>query len=56
MPTYILRTIPPELWARVKARSESDQIPLRAVILALLDLYASRRVDVTSSTVATKAP
>lgn len=39
MPAYILRNIDPDLWARVKARSEVDGIPLRAVILKLLALY-----------------
>jgi len=55
MPSYILRTIDPDLWARVKARSETDQIPLRAIILALLELYADGRVNVRSSVRATKA-
>lgn len=40
MPSYILRTIDPDLWARVKARSEADGVPMRAVILKLLALYA----------------
>ncbi len=44
MPSYILRTINPELWARVKARSEADGIPLRAIILKLLEMYADHRV------------
>lgn len=52
MPSYILRTIDPDLWARVKTRSEADQIPLRAIILALLELYASGKVNV--ATVASK--
>ena len=55
MPSYILRTINPELWARVKARSESDQIPLRAIILALLEMYADKRVNVKTSITTTKA-
>jgi hypothetical protein len=52
MASYILRTIDPDLWARVKTRSEGDSIPLRQVILALLKLYAEGRVTVTSSVVA----
>lgn len=44
MSSYILRTIDPDLWARVKARSQADGIPLRAVILKLLVLYASGEV------------
>ena len=44
MPSYILRTIDPDLWARVKARSAQDGIPLRAIILKLLEMYAQQRV------------
>jgi hypothetical protein len=39
VPSYILRNIDPALWTRVKARSEAEGIPLRAVILKLLVLY-----------------
>lgn len=46
MPSYILRTIDPDLWARVKTRSEADGIPLRAIILALLELYGDGKVNV----------
>lgn len=46
MPSYILRTIDPGLWARVKARSEADELPLRAVILALLEMYADGKISV----------
>lgn len=46
MPSYILRTIDPDLWARVKARSEADGIPMRAIILKLLEMYASGRIDI----------
>lgn len=46
MPSYILRNIDESLWARVKARSEADNIPLRAIILALLEMYADGKVSV----------
>lgn len=52
MPSYILRTIDPDLWTRVKQRSEVDDMPLRAIILALLALYADGRINV--ATVASK--
>jgi hypothetical protein len=41
MASYILRTIDPDLWARVKARSEAEGIPLRAIILKCLAMYAA---------------
>lgn len=41
MAAYILRNIDPALWARVKTRSELDGMPLRAVILKLLEEYAA---------------
>jgi hypothetical protein len=41
MPSYILRTIDPKLWERVKARASKDGLPLRALILALLRGYAA---------------
>jgi hypothetical protein len=46
MPSYILRTIDPDLWARAKARAAADQIPMRQVILALLRLYADEQIRV----------
>jgi hypothetical protein len=46
LPSYILRTIDPELWAKAKARSEADGIPLRAIILKLLALYAEGEVHI----------
>lgn len=55
MPSYILRTIDPDLWSRVKTRAESDQIPMRAIILALLEMYASGKIGVKASIKATRA-
>lgn len=48
MSSYILRTIDPDLWARVKARSEAEGIPLRAIILKLLALYAKGEITITA--------
>jgi hypothetical protein len=53
MPSYILRTIDADLWERVKARSKADGLPLRRVILALLQMYADGKVSV--QTVAKRA-
>lgn len=52
MPAYILRAIDPALWATVKARAQQDGMPLRAVILLLLDLYGRGKVQIA----AVKAP
>ena len=40
MATYILRDLPEDLWARVKARAEREGRPLRPLFLDLLDRYA----------------
>mgnify|MGYP001599867914 CR=1 FL=1 len=48
VPAYILRNIDPDLWARVKARSEQDGIPLRAVILKLLALYGDAKISIVA--------
>lgn len=48
MPSYILRTIDPDLWARVKTRSEAEGIPLRAIILKLLELYADGKLTIAA--------
>jgi hypothetical protein len=45
MPSYILRKINPELWARFKARSESEGIPMRALMLLLIKAYADREIN-----------
>lgn len=44
MSSYILRAIDPDLWARVKARSQQEGVPLRAVILKLLELYGHGQI------------
>ncbi len=40
MTRYTLRGIPEDLWARVKARAQRDQIPIKAILLAALHRYA----------------
>jgi hypothetical protein len=48
VPSYILRSIDPDLWARVKQRASADQLPLRVLILQLLKGYAEGRIRVTA--------
>ena len=55
MPAYLLRSIDAKLWGRVKARAEKDVIPLRAIILALLELYAAGKVHVQSTITASRS-
>jgi len=44
--SYILRDINPDLWARVKTRSAVDQMPVKAVIFKLLEMYAEFRINI----------
>lgn len=44
MAQYILRDLDGELWGRVRTKAEQDGWPMRALILQLLDDYASGRV------------
>jgi hypothetical protein len=46
MPNYILRSIDPDLWTRVKTKAASEQLPLRVLILQLLRAYADGEVTV----------
>jgi len=48
MPAYILRNIDPTLWARFKARSEAEGIPMRALVLLLIEAYADGKVSVSA--------
>jgi hypothetical protein len=42
--TYLLRDVDGELWRRVKAQAATDGVPLRTVVLELLERYADGRV------------
>lgn len=48
MPTYILRDLPDDAWARFKARAQRDGWPLRALFVALMQDYASDRLTPTA--------
>lgn len=52
MTNYLLRSIDPALWARVKARADADGLTLRDAILALLQAYAKGSVVVSGSVTA----
>lgn len=41
---YLLRDIPADVHARATKRAEADGLPLRSVLIALLDAYAARGV------------
>jgi hypothetical protein len=45
MPSYLVRNIPLELWARVKTRAADEGRPLRWLIIRFLELYADRGYD-----------
>lgn len=49
--TYMLRLNEPELplWARVTARAKQDGLPLRALLLALLEAYANGTISLTKT-------
>ena len=46
MNEYLIRHIPPDLWARFKTRSVADGIPMRALVLLLIEAYVNGRIDV----------
>jgi hypothetical protein len=48
MPNYILRDVPPELWAGVQERAKADGWPLRPLLLALMKDYAEGTIRPTS--------
>jgi len=44
--TYMLRDVPPELWAEVKGKAAHEMVPLRALIIRLLRAYVAGQVTV----------
>lgn len=52
MPMYILRNIDEQLWSDFKASSKRDGIPMRALILKLVELYNLGKINIS----ARKAP
>lgn len=49
MAAYILRNLPPELWRQFKVRAAQDGIPMRALMLKLIELYADGKLDVKAT-------
>jgi hypothetical protein len=45
MANYILRRIDEDLWSRFKARAEDDGIPMRVLILRLVEMYADGKLS-----------
>jgi hypothetical protein len=45
MANFILRKFDDKLWEKVKKRAESEGRSLRFIVLRLLELYATRKVD-----------
>lgn len=48
MTTYLLRAIDPSLWARFRARATHDGLPMRAVLLRLIEAYADGRLNLSA--------
>lgn len=46
--SYVLRQIPPELWARFKSRAQYEGIPMRALVLKLIEAYADGQITVNA--------
>ena len=46
--SYVLRNIPPDLWARFKTRSVADGIPMRALVLLLIEAYVNGQISVNA--------
>jgi hypothetical protein len=42
---YILRNIDPRLWTAFKEKSKQDGIPMRALILKLVDFYVRGKIS-----------
>lgn len=47
---YILRDIPPAIHAAAMKRADADGLPLRAVLIGLLEVYAERGVRILPRT------
>lgn len=41
MPSYLLRDIPEELWAKAKATADAQGVTMRGVLLLLLQAWAA---------------
>lgn len=48
MADYILRRVPPEVWAAFKAKARADGLEMRTLLLLLVRAYAEGKVAVTA--------
>lgn len=48
VPSYILRNIDPKLWAKFKARAAETGIPMRALMLILVEAFVDGRLAVAA--------
>jgi hypothetical protein len=51
--TYLLRDVDAQLWARFKARAESNGQPMRTALLQLVEVYAAGQVAIDQHTTTT---
>ena len=49
MASYIIRNLPKPLWDAFKAKSSAEGIPMKAVMLALVQAWVSGSVTVEST-------
>lgn len=49
MAAYILRNLDPDFWTRVKTRAAEQGLPVKALILALLEGYLAGTVQIEHS-------
>jgi hypothetical protein len=48
MHSYLLRDIDPALWRRFKERSDAEGIPMRALVLLLVEAYTDGKVNISA--------
>jgi hypothetical protein len=53
--TYLLREIDPEMWARFKARADTEGISMREAILTLAEGFADGALDIHTTRTAIRA-
>jgi hypothetical protein len=46
MSTYVLRAVDEALWRRFKSRAAAEGLPLKYLMLQLIEAYADRKIDV----------
>jgi hypothetical protein len=46
MSTYVLRQVDEALWRRFKSRAAAEGLPLKYLMLQLIEAYADRKIDV----------